>query len=290
MKVSSLKRTMVRLLGAFAALFLAAQLNSADAVTIGSTSVLPNAISFEYFGLNFANNIKTSNTVGTLNYGGLPGCGGNCIATTALGSSPSVAATVNEVTFQNTSGGGVQATLGYYVAYLNTQGTYNVNLHATENLSSPDGAAMSAYLGFGPAATADSRFNNFASKTFEEADCTTRCPAPGFAFPVTGPFVADHLVSMEANTLYYLQLELLFNPTDDNVEISGLIDPILTAAASGGHFVFSAGVVSAVTPIPATLPLFASGLGGLGLLGWLRKRAAALPRRTLAFGAAALPV
>ena len=28
------------------------------------------------------------------------------------------------------------------------------------------------------------------------------------------------------------------------------------------------------TPIPATLPLFATGLGGLGLLGWRRKRKA----------------
>jgi hypothetical protein len=29
------------------------------------------------------------------------------------------------------------------------------------------------------------------------------------------------------------------------------------------------------TPLPATLPLFATGLGGLGLLGWRRKRKAA---------------
>ena len=29
-----------------------------------------------------------------------------------------------------------------------------------------------------------------------------------------------------------------------------------------------------VTPLPATLPLFASGLGALGLLGWRRKRKA----------------
>jgi hypothetical protein len=28
------------------------------------------------------------------------------------------------------------------------------------------------------------------------------------------------------------------------------------------------------TPVPATLPLFASGLGALGLLGWYRKRKA----------------
>jgi hypothetical protein len=27
------------------------------------------------------------------------------------------------------------------------------------------------------------------------------------------------------------------------------------------------------TPLPAALPLFATGLGGLGLLGWRRKRA-----------------
>ena len=30
------------------------------------------------------------------------------------------------------------------------------------------------------------------------------------------------------------------------------------------------------TPLPATLPLFATGLGVLGLLGWRRKRKAAL--------------
>ena len=30
----------------------------------------------------------------------------------------------------------------------------------------------------------------------------------------------------------------------------------------------------AITPTPAALPLFATGLGGLGLLGWRRKRKA----------------
>ena len=32
---------------------------------------------------------------------------------------------------------------------------------------------------------------------------------------------------------------------------------------------------AAATPLPATLPLFATGLGGLGLLGWRKKRKAA---------------
>ena len=31
----------------------------------------------------------------------------------------------------------------------------------------------------------------------------------------------------------------------------------------------------ATTPLPATLPLFATGLAALGLLGWRRKRKAA---------------
>ena len=36
--------------------------------------------------------------------------------------------------------------------------------------------------------------------------------------------------------------------------------------------------VSASTPLPAALPLFASGLGALGLLGWRRKRKAQAAR------------
>ncbi len=33
-------------------------------------------------------------------------------------------------------------------------------------------------------------------------------------------------------------------------------------------------VISSVTPLPAALPLFATGLGALGLLGWRRKKKA----------------
>jgi hypothetical protein len=41
-----------------------------------------------------------------------------------------------------------------------------------------------------------------------------------------------------------------------------------------GNATFSAVVPSSVTPLPAALPLFATGIGGLGLLGWRRKRKA----------------
>ena len=33
---------------------------------------------------------------------------------------------------------------------------------------------------------------------------------------------------------------------------------------------------STTTPLPAALPLFGAGLGGLGLLGWRRKRKVAV--------------
>jgi hypothetical protein len=41
-----------------------------------------------------------------------------------------------------------------------------------------------------------------------------------------------------------------------------------------GPFTFSDLTFSSATPLPAALPLFATGLGGLGLLGWRRKRKA----------------
>ena len=49
---------------------------------------------------------------------------------------------------------------------------------------------------------------------------------------------------------------------------------------TGGSFTMDKlSTVSAIstTPVPAALPLFASGLGVLGLLGWRRKKKAAAP-------------
>src|SRR4029077_11870352 len=54
------------------AAFLGASVGEASA---SGVTVLPNAVSYEYFGLNFAINIATSSSVGTLNYTGDPGCG-----------------------------------------------------------------------------------------------------------------------------------------------------------------------------------------------------------------------
>jgi hypothetical protein len=59
---------------------------------------------------------------------------------------------------------------------------------------------------------------------------------------------------------------------------SASADPIFTPLDAGITLETSAGIGNnspvGATPIPAALPLFATGIGGLGLLGWRRKRKA----------------
>ena len=224
------------------AVFLVA--GSAPAAPLSPEIVLPDAVSYEYFGLNFLDNVRTSNTVGTLDYTGQPGCGGICRATTQLGASPSVSATINEVVFNGTSGGGAIVNLAYYLEYLDAPGIYTINLRAVESLYAPDGAFVSAHLTFGPAGPSTTSLNNFASVTFEEAHCVNGCPAPGFAIP-TAPFTPDHQVAMVANTPYLVRLDLVFSPGPSGVQIGGWIAPGFTTT-SGGEFVFSPGVL----PVP----------------------------------------
>jgi hypothetical protein len=60
----------------------------------------------------------------------------------------------------------------------------------------------------------------------------------------------------------------------------GLWQALFTVGANDAEGVFQTNIMSAnievtdPTPIPAALPLFATGLGALGLLGWRRKRKA----------------
>jgi len=62
-------------------------------------------------------------------------------------------------------------------------------------------------------------------------------------------------------------LLLGLNPSINN----GILFDNAVGHGLGGDISFSA------TPLPAALPLFAGGLGALGLLGWRRKKKAAAP-------------
>lgn len=92
-------------------------------------------------------------------------------------------------------------------------------------------------------------------------------------------FSAPNNCDVESTTCV---VDVSFSPTtsgsfSDALTFSGL-EFSLTTGLSGGvadAFVNLSGTgVPAATPLPAGLPLFATGLGALGLLGWYRKRKA----------------
>ncbi len=71
--------------------------------------------------------------------------------------------------------------------------------------------------------------------------------------------------TLSENTVYSIEISLYGYGVGS---ASGKIDTSLTTTATDGQLEFSANA----TPLPAALPLFATGLAGLGLLGWRRKR------------------
>ena len=106
--------------------------------------------------------------------------------------------------------------------------------------------------------------------------CGTLSVAPSFSI-VTPATVGTGYIN-------YLLLETFIHVSTTSpggtASASGFIDPTVIIDpsfefASQYHIEFSQGITNgaaAATPLPAALPLFASGLGALGLLGWRRKR------------------
>jgi hypothetical protein len=85
----------------------------------------------------------------------------------------------------------------------------------------------------------------------------------------------DNGLGLIATALIGYDLSMSIGP------ISGTLNPTLGSgsfATADGNLQFtgldSLSFTAAVTPLPAALPLFATGLGALGLLGWRSKRTA----------------
>ena len=117
---------------------------------------------------------------------------------------------------------------------------------------------------------------------------------------LTGPYHAFDNQSAEAagftNETLQTSLLFIFGPaafgsyalstsigpiTDDDMWNPGVSFPSTAGAliinfviGEEGTFTAATGTVAQVVPLPAALPLFATGLGVLGLLGWRRKRKA----------------
>lgn len=90
-----------------------------------------------------------------------------------------------------------------------------------------------------------------------------------------GILLFDAELSLETNTLY--RVDLVTNLTGGiglPYSESAFADPFISLP-DGYDLFLSAGINNIPeTPLPAALPLFATGLGALGLLGWRRKRKA----------------
>lgn len=76
------------------------------------------------------------------------------------------------------------------------------------------------------------------------------------------------------DTFSFLQVLGLINAPGSpfNVFADGYASGDFAIASSGGTFSLTTIALTATTPIPAALPLFASALGGLGFVGWRRRR------------------
>jgi hypothetical protein len=89
------------------------------------------------------------------------------------------------------------------------------------------------------------------------------CPAtlsPSLSCSFEATFSPNALGPRSFAVLYFFNY---YDPTEQ-----------LPFGIDSGLIVLTGTGVAAATPLPAALPLFATGLGALGLLGWCRKRKA----------------
>jgi hypothetical protein len=259
----------------------------AVAAGVSPTIILPDAVSYEY--ISVVGNAYTSSQIGTLSKAGF-GCNVVCAATTAIGADPSASVSVNQVTYQGTSGGYDEAILGYYVEYYVPGGatnvSYPVTLNATDTLSiSSGGSRGQAYLAFGFAGTDYSSTSNFAPNVrglVNETDCAST--AAGLGCPTfvgnnitPGPFPAQTSLELVENTKYFLEFWVEIFPHATGLPNSVTIDPIFTSSATAGTLIFSPGV-GATTPIIPETSTWAMMLIGFAGLGYAAYRQGARAR------------
>jgi hypothetical protein len=185
--------------------------------------------------------------------------------------------------------GAAGSTLTYYIRFNGAPGNVDVNVRA-------EGGSFA----FGPNASNSYGHNQASASVFiaryydnggTDPDLLTLVtssnavgappanPSQGFSYTNTLSFVANavYRVLLQANAESWADDDA----PNDGRRSSAYADPIFSGYG-GYQFEISAGIGNgaiATTPIPAALPLFASALAGMGLLGWRRKRQAAARAR-----------
>ena len=118
---------------------------------------------------------------------------------------------------------------------------------------------------------------DFSAGMFSNFDITvTGGPANGFFFNEDAGSTANLVNATNSSDDHLVLILAASLPTSPDAVTGGLVNNCLLAEFCGEEVALGSilgGSVTA-TPLPAALPLFATGLGGLGLLGWRRKRKA----------------
>ena len=210
------------------------------------------------------------------------------------------------------SGASFSGSLTYYFEILGPAGSVSVNANAVASFSTtalPDGAYGNAIINF-HLTQLDSGGNRMPSQiisdsTWFQRDFLNPYGPQNVAFSpditgsvatgYSGGFIENGAYSLFTNNVYVVDLQDMFDVAIANggdimpsapggtATFSGSIDPTFLIApgvtnANAYSIIFSDGISNgsvSTTPLPAALPLFATGLGALGLLGWRRKRKAA---------------
>jgi hypothetical protein len=93
-----------------------------------------------------------------------------------------------------------------------------------------------------------------------------------------GIFGRTDTVMLTEGVIYQVGMNVTVTATADHPSESAGADPYFTDIPAGYELLISQGVgnapFSSATPLPAALPLFVSGLGAMGVLGWRKKRKA----------------
>ena len=180
-------------------------------------------------------------------------------------------------------GGGSQGSAGsdltYYIMFAGADGDIQVHVNAS---GAADASGPNVLNGYGhneasASVWANRYFDNGAlgPDVFKgNANSNYR------ASPNTGlqTFAIDGTFTFTANVIYQVMMQAYASSTEGH-QATAWVDPFFSAPA--GYSVLTSDNIGnlATTPIPAALPLFATALGGMGLIGWRRKKAAAVGQR-----------
>jgi len=112
---------------------------------------------------------------------------------------------------------------------------------------------------------------------FQNISCNIASVACSNSFS-GGTFLLDtgQVYEVQLNVVVIGELTDEFNTSSVSATLAASVDPMFAVEtgfpnANQYTFDFSPGLVS-TTPLPAALPLFAGGLGAIGLFAWRRKR------------------